>query len=137
MELFVKTEFLDVMITFKRYCKGAEAIPFVFDKADPRIDWEDSDYFYIYGNYSIMEIQSPDGGWTTALIRERLFKLSLNYKKMCSSSTPVMCFLNREDAKMAEKEYVLIDRATYRLLNKQGLIRVKDLPRTFQVYVYD
>lgn len=143
MELFVKTEFLDVMITFKRYCKGAEAIPFVFDKSDPRIDWRepDSDCFYLYGNYSVMEIQSSNGEWTTALIKERLFKRSIytsTYNRKLSSNTPVMCFLNEEDAKRAEKEHVLIDEGTCRLLRKQGLIRVKDsLPRIYQAYVYD
>ena len=143
MQLFVETELLDVMITFKRYCKGAEAIPFVFDKEDPRIDWtrqNDTTSFYLYGNYSIMEIRSSDGEWTTALIKERQFKLKIyptSYIKGFYSTTPVMCFLNEEDAKRAEEEYVLIDRGTYRLLREQGLIRMKNLPKKYQAYVYD
>ena len=87
-----------------------------------------------------MEILSSNGVWTTALIKERVFKCVIHidpYTRGFGSRTPVMCFLNEEDAKRAEEEYVLIDKGTYRLLNEQGLIRVKDLPRIYQAYVYD
>lgn len=129
------------MITFKRYHKGVEAIPFVFNREDPRIDWKKgTEYFYLYGNYSIIEIRSSDGGWTTALIVERPFRWiisSASYSRGFGSKTPIMCFLNEEDAMKAKEEYILIDKVTYRLLNEQGLIRRKNLPRIYQAYVYD
>jgi hypothetical protein len=136
----VKTELSDAMITFKGYPKIG-LTPYIFNIEDPKIEWDgpNNTYIHLYGNYSILEIQTEDG-WKTALIKERHFKTSLrvaSYTHGFGSKTPVMCFLTEEDARKAEKENIFIDKGTYNLLIEQDLIRAKDLPRKYQIYVYD
>lgn len=140
MGQYVKIERLDVMITFKNYSNKGP-VPYILSREDPGIEWNpDKVYFYLYGNYSVMEIKT-ENEWKTALVKERLFRTSMHiesYLKGFGSKVPVMCFLNREDAKKAEQEHVVLDINTYKILKEQDLIKTKkDLPKIYQIYSYD
>lgn len=139
LETYARIKHLDVMITFKKYL-DTNPIPFIFNKKDPRIEWINPNrVFTIYGNYSIMEIKT-NNQWKPALVRERAFNSSIHvdsYSRGFGSRTPVMCFLSEEDAKRTEQNNIILNRETSMILKEQNLIRIKDLPKVYQIYTYD